>query len=87
MTWLKCSLQVAEVDKMGDIDVELDEVLMLLQENSWIYDFKLTRFFADRVWEHLPAEVSDFRERFLIDWVREHKQVKALNDIWLTVYD
>ena len=36
----------------------LEQMVLLLLQNAWIYDFKLTRFFLDRVWEHLPSEVG-----------------------------
>ena len=36
----------------------LEGAVLLLSKNRWIYDFKLTRFFLDRVWESIPEEVS-----------------------------
>ena len=36
----------------------LEKAVLLLSKNTWIYDFKLTRFFLDRVWESVPVEVS-----------------------------
>src|SRR5277367_861581 len=32
------------------------DVKKLLAEFSWVYDWKLTRFFVDRVWERCPAD-------------------------------
>ena len=35
----------------------LEKTVLLLSQNSWIYDFKLTRVLLDRPWEKAPIEV------------------------------
>lgn len=34
----------------------ITDVNKLLSEFSWVYDWKLTRFFVDRVWERCPVD-------------------------------
>ena len=36
----------------------LTRALTLLAEYQWIYDFKLTNFLRDRVWENVPPQVN-----------------------------
>ena len=31
--------------------------MLFLAKYQWIYDFQLTHFFSDRMWEHIPTEV------------------------------
>ena len=45
-------------DETSNTESSLEQIVLLLSHNAWIYNFKLTRFFLDRVWEHLPSEVS-----------------------------
>ena len=36
----------------------LTRALTLLAKYQWIYDFQLTNFLCDRVWENIPPQVN-----------------------------
>ncbi|KAK2151013.1 hypothetical protein LSH36_379g01024 [Paralvinella palmiformis] len=38
------------------VDSYFSECLLFLHKYEWIYDFQLTHFFTDRVWENIPSE-------------------------------
>lgn len=42
----------------------MESTLEFLAEYEWMYNFKLTRFFLDKVWEHATAEVC--HEAFIL---------------------
>lgn len=37
----------------------LEDMIDFLQMFEWIYNFKLTNFFIDKVWEKIPCEVGN----------------------------
>lgn len=54
-------------DETLNAESSLKEIVLLLSSNAWIYDFKLTRFFLDRVWERLPPEWNDVIQTLTIE--------------------
>lgn len=43
--------------KDKSLDVYVADVIHFLEQSQWIYEFQLTRFFIERVWENIPEEV------------------------------
>jgi len=40
------------------MDSPLEDMIDFLEKFDWIYNFKLTNFFIDQVWEKIPCEVG-----------------------------
>ncbi|WAR27584.1 hypothetical protein MAR_013288 [Mya arenaria] len=37
-------------------DANFNDVLIFLAKHQWLFDFKLTHIFVDKIWEHIPDE-------------------------------
>ena len=48
------------------IDAYLQDCTNLLSKYEWVYNFQLTKFFTDKVWQNFPEEVCQTLSIILI---------------------